>query len=61
VHVSSVQFRQAWELRRRYQDKPDISFVDLTSMIVMQDLAVSDVFTGDAHFRQVNLGFQMFP
>jgi hypothetical protein len=30
-------------------------------MIVMQDLAISDVFTGDRHFRDVNLGFQLHP
>ena len=61
VHVSSDQFRQSWQLRRRYHDKPDISFVDFTSMVVMQDLGITDVFTGDAHFQQVNLGFRLVP
>ena len=61
VHVSPAQFRNAWQLRQKYNDKPDISFVDFTSMVVMQDLDVADVFTGDAHFRQVNLGFQLHP
>jgi predicted nucleic acid-binding protein len=61
VHVSPQQFRRAWEIRQRYQDKPDISFVDFTSMVVMQDLGVADVFTGDAHFQQVNLGFRLHP
>jgi predicted nucleic acid-binding protein len=59
--VTPDQFYQAWALRRRYHDKPDISFVDLTSMVVMQDLAITNIFTGDAHFRQVNLGFRLFP
>lgn len=45
----------------KYHDKPDISFVDFTSMVVMQDLGIQDVFTGDAHFRQVNLGFRLVP
>jgi len=45
----------------RYQDNPDISFVDFTSMVVMQDLGITHVFSGDAHFRQVNLGFQLVP
>ena len=35
---------------QRYDDKPDISFVDFTSMVLMQDLGIVDVFTGDAHF-----------
>jgi predicted nucleic acid-binding protein len=41
VHVSPQQFRHAWELRQKYQDKPDISFVDFTSMVVMQDLGIT--------------------
>ncbi len=61
VHVSPPQFRRAWQMRQRYHDKPDISFVDFTSMVVMQDLGISDVFTGDAHFQQVNLGFRLHP
>ena len=59
VHVSADQFRRAWELRRKYRDKPDISFVDFTSMVVMQDLGITEVFTGDAHFLHVGLGFQL--
>jgi predicted nucleic acid-binding protein len=59
--VSPAQFHRAYTLRIRYHDKPDISFVDFTSMVVMQDLGITDVFTGDAHFQQVNLGFRMHP
>jgi len=61
VHVSPQQFRRAWDLRQKYHDKPDISFVDFTSMVVMQDLGMTDIFTGDAHFQQVNLAFQLIP
>src|SRR5262245_50457368 len=61
VDVSPAQFRRAWEMRKKYDDKPDISFVDFTSIIVMQDLGISDIFTGDAHFLQVGLGFQLIP
>ena len=59
VHVSPEQFRRAWQLRRKYADKPDISFIDFTSMVVMQDLGITEVFTGDAHFQQVGLGFRL--
>ena len=61
VHVSPDQFRRSWQMRQNYHDKPDISFVDFTSMVVMQDLGITEVFTGDDHFRQVNLGFQLMP
>jgi predicted nucleic acid-binding protein len=61
VHVSPLQFRRAWELRQNFHDKADISFVDFTTMVVMQDLGIIEVFTGDAHFRQVGLGFRLVP
>jgi predicted nucleic acid-binding protein len=61
VHVSSQQFRQAWEMRQRYSDKPNISFVDFTSMVVMQEFGIIEVFTGDAHFQHVGQGFQLVP
>lgn len=61
VGVSPQQFRRAWQMRQRYHDKPDISFVDFTSMVVMLDLSITDVFTGDAHFQKVNLGFRLHP
>jgi predicted nucleic acid-binding protein len=61
VHVSADQFRRAWDLRQKYADKPDISFVDFTSMVVMQDLGISEVFSGDQHFVQVNRGFRLLP
>ena len=61
VHISPESFQLAWQMRQQYDDKPDISFVDFTSMVVMQDLQITDVFSGDSHFRQVNLGFQLHP
>jgi predicted nucleic acid-binding protein len=61
VHISPDQFRRAWHSRQKYHDKPDISFVDFTSMIVMKDLGLSEVFTGDSHFAQVGLGFRLLP
>jgi len=61
VHVSANQFRTAWELRQKLDDKRDTSFVDFTSIVVMQDLGITNIFTGDSDFRQVNLGFQLFP
>jgi predicted nucleic acid-binding protein len=59
--ITEMRFKIAWSLRKKYQDKIDISFTDLTSFVLMQELAINDVFTGDAHFQQVNLGFEIIP
>jgi len=57
--VTEPRIRSAWSLRKKYKDKPDISFTDFTSMVTMQELAIYQVFTGDAHFEEVNLGFEI--
>jgi len=61
VEITPVRFQQAIELRRRYRDKPRISFTDLTTMVVMRELGISDILTADRHFAQVNLGFRLAP
>jgi predicted nucleic acid-binding protein len=61
IHVSPDQFLRAWQLRKKYRDKSDISFIDFTSFVVMRDLGITDVFTGDAHFQQVGMGFRLVP
>jgi predicted nucleic acid-binding protein len=59
--ITEARFKAAWSLRKKYQDKPDISFTDLTSFVLIQELAINKVFTGDAHFEKVNLGFEIVP
>ena len=59
--ITEERFKAAWSLRRQYKDKPDISFTDLTSFVLMQELRVNKVFTGDSHFEKVNLGFEILP
>jgi len=59
--ITEDRFKAAWSLRKKYQDKPDISFTDLTSFVIMQELAINKVFTGDIHFEKVNLGFEILP
>jgi len=37
------------------------SATDLTSMVIMQERHIVQVFTADAHFTQVGLGFSLVP
>jgi predicted nucleic acid-binding protein len=60
-HVTPERFSSAWRMRLRYRDKPRISFTDLTSFVVMRELGLQLVLTGDAHFEQVGLGFIRLP
>lgn len=55
------RFFAAWELRKRFQDKPSISFTDLTSMAIMEERGIHQVLTADEHFIQVGMGFSTVP
>jgi len=59
--ITAGRFEQAKVLRLRFQDKPWISFTDLSSMVVMDELNIRYVLTGDAHFGQVGMSFQTVP
>jgi predicted nucleic acid-binding protein len=59
--VDGDRFQRALALRYRLTDKPQISFTDLTSMVIMQELRIADVLTADRHFQQVGLGFRLLP
>jgi predicted nucleic acid-binding protein len=60
-HVTPERFQFAWRMRAKYRDKTEISFTDLTSFVVMRELGLSQVITGDAHFEHVGLGFRKLP
>jgi len=59
--VTSDRFTAAWELRKRFQDKPKISFTDLTSMVIMQDRNIKKILTDDDHFTYVGMDLQRIP
>ncbi|HUI77139.1 MAG TPA: hypothetical protein VLY24_04470 [Bryobacteraceae bacterium] len=60
-HVTPERFSRAWRLRLRCHDKARISFTDLTSFVVMHELRLEKVLTGDAHFSQTGMGFVCLP
>jgi uncharacterized protein len=60
-YITPERFAQTKALRLTFRDKPQISFTDLSSMIVMEELAISTILTGDAHFSHVGMGFQLVP
>lgn len=57
--ITPESFEQAKALRLRFQDKPWISFTDLSSMVVMDELSIRYILTGDAHFGRVGMGFRV--
>jgi len=59
--ITPQRFERAYKLRLRYRDKARISFTDLTSFVVMQELGIREVMTADAHFEQVQSGFRTVP
>lgn len=59
--ITESRFRKAFDLRKKFSDKPKISFTDVTTMALMSELKVTDILTGDAHFLQVGLGFRTVP
>ena len=61
IRITPERFTNTQALRIKYLDKPQISFTDLTSMVVMKELGIEVVLTGDAHFTHVGMGFQKMP
>ena len=59
--INAARFHEAVRLRLKYRDKPEISFTDFTSMVVMQGSGVKRILTEDRHFTQVGMGFELVP
>jgi predicted nucleic acid-binding protein len=61
IFINADRFAATCKMRVKYSDKPLISFTDLSSMVVMQELQISLVLTGDEHFNQVGMEFIKVP
>jgi len=59
--ITPDRFEKAKRLRLKYQDKPLISFTDLTSIVVMSEEEIEAILTEDAHFTYVESGFKRYP
>jgi len=59
--VTSERFTSTWRHRKRFLDKPTISFTDLTSMVIMEERRIRQIITEDEHFHHVGMGFQKVP
>ena len=59
--VTADRFGAAWRLRKRFHDKPLISFTDLVSMAIMRERKIPRIITHDDHFTHVGMGFQIVP
>ncbi len=59
--ITPARFESAKMLRLKLDDKPDISFTDLTTMVVMAELGIKLIMSADAHFMHVGLDFQCVP
>ena len=59
--ISPERFERAKDLRLKFQDKSEISFTDLTSIVVMKELGLKAVLTNDDHFMHVGMGLKKIP
>ena len=59
IEIDYKRMKSALELRYKYQDKPKISFTDLSSMVIMKEFDIKEVLTMDNHFEQANMGFEL--
>ena len=59
--ITDNRFVSAWQLRKRFNDKPLISFTDITSMVIMEERGIRLIFTQDEHFTHVGMDFQIVP
>ena len=59
--INAARFREAVRLRLKFKDKPEISFTDFTSLVVMQESGVKRILTEDRHFAHVGMGLELAP
>jgi predicted nucleic acid-binding protein len=56
--INDERWASAWKMCKKFGDKPDISFVDITSFVLMKELRISEALTADRHYEFVGMGFK---
>lgn len=56
--IDEERWSAAWKLSKKFRDKPDISFVDFTSFVVMKELRMTEALTADRHYELVGMGLK---
>lgn len=56
--IDEGRWQAAWKLSKKFADKPDISFADFTSFVVMKELRISEALTADRHYELIGMGFR---
>ncbi|MBI3796088.1 MAG: hypothetical protein HY268_03845 [Deltaproteobacteria bacterium] len=59
--ITPERFEKARRLRLKFQDKPLISFTDLTSAVIVQERRLRQILTEDDHFTYLGMGLQKVP
>jgi hypothetical protein len=57
-NITPPRWKESWDLLKKFQDKPKISFCDFSSFAIMRELGIEEVLTNDTHFEQVGFGFK---
>ena len=56
--IGEERWLAAWKLSKKFGDKPDISFADFTSFVVMKELRITEALTADRHYELSGMGFK---
>ena len=59
--IHDKRFEASISLRKKYKDKPNISFTDLSTMVVMSEVGIKQIITADNHFLKVGMNFEISP
>jgi predicted nucleic acid-binding protein len=56
--ICEERWLAAWKLSKKFSDKPDISFADFTSFVIMKELRIAEALTADRHYELIGMGLR---